>query len=299
MASPYRAPLPVERGTIGVFAPSSPFPEDRYAAGKAVLEARGWSLVEPEGLDARQGYLAGGDDHRLGQFHRLLSDPAIDVLWAARGGYGAHRIAGQIDARAVQAASKPIVGFSDLCALHAVAQSRAGLISVHGPVITQLGTLPATDIDAVEAVLAGRPVDVVADGPAITGGLATGPVLGGCLSVIAPLIGTGLLPDLTGAILLLEDVGEASYRVDRLLTHLRGAGLFDRVAAVAVGDFVGCEARNPDEPSVDAVLAERLGDLGVPVLTGLPFGHGHRNLAIPLGAVATLDADRGTLRFGA
>ncbi len=281
-----------------MFAPASPFPDDRYDAGKAVLESRGWTIFEPDGLRARQGYLAGSDAHRLELFHRLLDDPKVDVLWAARGGYGLHRIADRVDVEKVRAANKAIVGFSDLCALHAVIQGRAEMISVHGPVITQLGTLQPSDVDAVERVLSGDWGGcTVAGERTIVGGDATGPLVGGCLSVIAPLLGTPLLPPLGGAVLMLEDVGEATYRVDRLLTHLRGAGVFDQVAAVAVGDFVGCEPRNDDEPSIDAVLDDRLGDLSVPVLAGLPFGHGRRNLALPLGADASLDADRRTLRL--
>jgi muramoyltetrapeptide carboxypeptidase len=115
--------------------------------------------------------------------------------------------------------------------------------------------------------------------------------------VIAPLVGTPFLPPLDGAILLLEDVGEASYRIDRLLTHLSLAGLLGKLAGIALGDFAGCTPRNPDEPTVEEVLEERLGGLGIPVLSGLPIGHGKRNVPVLLGARATLDADRGELSF--
>ncbi len=114
--------------------------------------------------------------------------------------------------------------------------------------------------------------------------------------MLAPLVGTRFLDLPEGALLLLEDVGEAPYRVDRLLTHLRLAGVLDRVGGVVLGDFVGCVAPRPGEPTVEEVLAERLGDLGVPVRAGFPVGHGRRNGTLPLGAWAELDADAGTLR---
>lgn len=286
--------IPLQRfdapGRVGVFAPSSPYPEDRFTRGLDVLRNLGWSIELPDGLDAHAGYLAGDDDHRLAQLHALLDDPNIDVIWAARGGYGLHRLLDGIDVERLARARKPIIGFSDICALHAVAQN-VGLITIHGPVITQLADFGASAAQSVFDLLRSDrgPLVFEAD-TTVTPGTATGPLIGGCLSVIAPLLGTPHMPPLDGAVLLLEDVGEATYRIDRLLTHLRLARVFDRVAAVACGDFWACNPRDEREPTIDAVLADRLGDLSLPVVTGLPFGHGPRNLAVPLGATAVLDA---------
>lgn len=295
-----RAPRAVHvargRPTVGVFAPSSPFPPERLAAGLAALEALGFDARVHPSAHQTLGYLAGDDATRLASFHALLDDPEIDVLWAVRGGYGLHRLVDRLDPARVAAAGKPIVGFSDVCALHAVAQ-RGGLISVHGPVVTQLGELPPEAGARALEVLGGAWDGLRYDsesGP-LSGGVARGRLIGGCLSVIVPLLGTPYLPPLDGAILLLEDVGEATYRVDRLLTHLRLAGVLHRVAGVALGEFVGCAPRKDGEPTVEEVLAERLGDLGVPVLMGLPFGHGRKNLAVPLGARVELDCERGRL----
>jgi muramoyltetrapeptide carboxypeptidase len=283
---------PLGDRAIGVFAPASPFPEARYAAGLEVLTTLGAPIVEAPSLRARRGYLAGSDAERLADLHALLEDPAVGALWAARGGYGVHRLLESLDAERLVAAGKPIVGFSDLTALHAVAQ-RGGLMSIHGPVITQLGELGVEAARDSLTLLSPtpQPLELVADGPCVAPGRAEGPLLGGCLSVLAPLVGTPHLPPLGGAILLLEDVAESTYRIDRLLTGLRLAGLLGRVAGVALGDFWACRPRSDDEPEVGAVLAERLGDLGVPVLAGLPIGHGPRNRAVPLGARAVLDAD--------
>jgi muramoyltetrapeptide carboxypeptidase len=287
-----KAPKPVASGTCGVFAPSSPFPPDRYEQGRAKLERLGLAIHEPHHLRDVHGYLAGTDEARLRDFHALLDDPSVDVLWAARGGYGLHRIADRIDPDRIRRANKPIVGFSDVCVIHAIAQAEAELITIHGPVITQLADLGDRELDSLRLALSGdlSALAYEATGPIIRGGRAEGRILGGCLSVIAPMIGTDLLPSFEGAILLLEDVGEATYRIDRLLSHLRLAGVLSVVAGVALGDFEGCNPRKPGEQTIEEVLADRLGDLGVPVVAGLPFGHGRRNLALPLGARVVLDA---------
>jgi muramoyltetrapeptide carboxypeptidase len=290
---PLERPRPIQRGTVGVFAPSSPFQEDRFQTGLAALRALGLEPVLDDRLFARRGYLAGDDASRVALFHDLLDDPKIEVLWAARGGYGAHRILDRIDPERIRRAKKPIVGFSDVSAIHAVASSRAGLVSFHAPVVTQLGELVSGEPAMIKRMLEGElAITHRADGPALRGGRAQGPILGGCLSVIAPMVGTDFLPILNGTILLLEDVGEFTYRIDRLLTQLLQSGVVARVAGFALGDFVGCDPRNDAEPSVLEVLEERLTTLGVPVLAGLPIGHGKRNAPVPLGATAILDADK-------
>lgn len=292
-----RWPRSISSGRVGVFAPSSPFTEERFVPGVKALESLGYSVHIPEAARLRQGYLAGSDEARLAAFHALLTDPSIDVIMAARGGYGLHRIVDRIDPAALRASTQAIVGFSDITALHLLCQ-REGLSSVHGPVITQLGELPPEAHQALALTLAGRAEEVEyrATAEAIRPGVAEGRLLGGCLSVITPLLGSSLLPSMEGAILLLEDVGEATYRIDRMLTHLHLAGVLGQVRGVALGEFVGCNPRSAEEPSVEEVLHERFSKLGVPVLSGLPFGHGRRNLAAPLGAPVVLDATAGTLR---
>ncbi len=285
--------------TVGVIAPASPFPPERFAAGLTALESLGYAARVHPHTYAVDGYLAGDDALRVEALHAALDDPEVDVVWAARGGYGVHRILDRIDPDRIAAAAKPIVGFSDICALHALSHAKAGLATIHGPVVTQLGDLDEATRAWTARVLTGEWDELVyeaePEGDVIRGGRAGGTLLGGCLSVIAPLIGSPYLPPLEGAILLLEDVSEATYRIDRLLTHLRLAGVLARVAGVAVGEFVGCAPRKDGEPTVDVVLRERLADLGVPVLQGLPFGHGRKNLAVPLGVRVELDADRGRL----
>jgi muramoyltetrapeptide carboxypeptidase len=194
---------------------------------------------------------------------------------------------------------KPIIGFSDVTALHALVQKHAHLISMHGPVVTQLGELDDVSKQIFRRVLAGDHANLRYDGEtSIAPGRVQGTLVGGCLSVIAPLIGSQFLFLPQDAILLLEDVQEAPYRIDRMLTHLRLARVLSEVKGVVLGDFVDCNPQRDGEQTVEEVLSERLGDLGIPVLAGLPFGHGKRNHAVPLGSRVTLDADRRFLEVG-
>ena len=203
------------------------------------------------------------------------------------------------DARrsAIVSPPKLFVGFSDVTAIHA-ALNRAGLVTVHGPVVTQLGRAPGDAVAHLEALLRGGvprtgPWDAPAPGAGLVGtatispGRASGPLLGGSLTLLAHLLGTPFAPRLEGAVLFLEDVAEKPYRLDRLLTHLRLAGALDGVAAVAVGQIVDCDANGV--AGID-VVRDAIQALGVPAVEGLPAGHEDRNLALPLGARATLVA---------
>jgi muramoyltetrapeptide carboxypeptidase len=287
-----KAPAPISGGRIGIFAPSSPYPQDRFAPGVAALHELGFETKLHPQAESRRGYLAGTDEARVAALHDLLVDPEVNAIIAARGGYGLHRIVDKIDVELLVKSDKPIIGFSDVSVLHGLLQSQAKRISIHGPVVTQLATLPPADRQRFVEVLRGDPgLRYESRGPTIHGGRAEGRLYGGCLSVVAPLVGTPFLPNLDGAILLLEDVGEATYRIDRLLSHLRLAGVFDRIAGLALGDFVDCKPQREGEMTVEEVIRDIAGDLGLPVLMGLPFGHGSTNQAVPLGAEVILDAD--------
>jgi muramoyltetrapeptide carboxypeptidase len=312
-----RGPRPITPGArVGLFAGSSPFPAERFERGLATLVGLGFVPVVPDGLAAHHGYLAGDDDHRLALLERHLDDPTVDAVLAVRGGYGLNRLLERLDPQRIARAGKWIIGFSDVTALHAVAR-RVGLGSAHAPVLTQLGELGVEAERAFVEILAGprAPLTYVPPTPltlaalrgpdvasgalarawARTRGRAHGAAFGGCLSVLAPLVGTPHLPDLDGTILLLEDVGETPYRLDRLLTQLLASGALRGVRGFAIGELVGCTPRTDDEPSAEAVVLERLAPLGRPIVFGLPFGHGSHNRALALGAPATLDAELDTL----
>lgn len=284
--------------TVRVIAPSGPVPRDELQAGLVALAGRYRLVYDPDVLFATDGYLAGPDEQRVRELNAAIADPTCRAVLMARGGYGLLRVLPFVDAAALRANPKPIVGFSDGTVLLATA-ARAGVAGIHGPVLTQLGKLPASDRDDLIAMLEDPDPRILFEGlePLIPG-LVQGPLVGGNLEVFSRLVGTPYLPDLDGAVLFIEDVGERPYRVDRLLTHLDLAGVFNAVSAVVVGDFTSCkepEGSRFPSPTVEDVLDERLGRLPIPVVIGARFGHGDRNRALPYGTMAELDTRHGVL----
>jgi muramoyltetrapeptide carboxypeptidase len=282
---------------VRVVAPAGPVPREGFLAGAEILGRR-YQLRHDDALFSREGYLAGPDERRLAELTAALADPDARAVVLARGGYGLLRILPFLDPAALRARPVPIVGFSDGTALLAHA-ARAGVAAVHGPVVTQLGNLPASDHAALFRLLEEpAPGVLLTDLADVVPGRARGPLLGGNLEVFSRLVGTPYLPDPTGAILFIEDLGERPYRVDRLVTHLDLAGVFAAVAGVVVGDFSACLEPEPTRaasPTAAEVLLERLGRLAIPVATGGLFGHGTRNVALPYGCVCELDTLKGTL----
>jgi muramoyltetrapeptide carboxypeptidase len=299
---PARRPRPLVSGdAVMLVSPSGPARPEPVARGIELLT--GWGLEVRLGADvyARHGYLAGTDAQRAASLNAALADPDIRAVIATRGGYGAQRIVDALDLGPVRADPKLVVGFSDITALQLALWRAARLATVHGPGAAWLDE--RTDERSAEslrrALMTDDPVVLVADrdaetGPVrIPGPVVTGTLLGGNLCLLASSVGTVDLPSLAGAILLLEDVAEPPYKVDRMLTQLRRAGALDAVAGIALGQFTRC---TDDWPvTVADVLAERLADLGVPVLGGLPVGHGYAQLTVPVGVPATLDVAAGTL----
>ncbi|MCM2334989.1 MAG: LD-carboxypeptidase [Anaeromyxobacteraceae bacterium] len=292
-------PPPLRPGdVVRVIAPGSPYDPEVLQAGLAVLEGRlGLRPRHRDDLGARAGYLAGDDARRLDEWREAVADREARAIFCARGGYGVMRLLQAIDPAPLLADPKLLVGFSDVTALHALL-NRAGLATVHGPVVTQLGRAPADAVDHLEALLSGRapragawaapaPGAGLTGTATVTAGRATGPLLGGSLTLLAHLCGTPFLPPLEGAILAIEDVGERPYRLDRYLTQLRLAGALDGLAGVAIGQLDRCDGG--DGAAAEAVRGV-VRALGVPAVEGLPFGHEDRNLALPLGPRATLVA---------
>ena len=283
--------------TIQIVAPSGPVPREPFLAGLAVLGAR-YDVRHDEGIFARAGYLAGDDDRRLAELTRALADPDIRAVVMARGGYGLLRLLPFVDPASLAAHPRVLVGFSDGTALLAAA-ARAGIVSIHGPVVTQLGNLSTEDQRALfERIETPGPAPLLSELEEIIPGRVQGRLLGGNLEVFSRLLGTPYLPEVAGAILFFEDLGERPYRLDRLVTHLDLAGLFSAASAVMLGDFSGCREPEPtraESPTADQVLIERLGRLPIPVVRGGAFGHGTRNRALPYGALCELDTRSGTL----
>ncbi|MBB2946710.1 muramoyltetrapeptide carboxypeptidase [Actinoplanes lutulentus] len=255
---------------VALVAPAGPVQEGQAEDAARIL--RGWGLRVRFGRYAlgERGFLSGTDDERLADLNDALRDPEVRGVVCLRGGYGSQRIAERVDFDAVRADPKLFLGFSDITALHAAFWCETGLATVHGSVTA----------DGVrEVLMTGEPV--VVHGLAGESGKVTGTLLGGNLTMLATNAGTPHQLDLTNAILLLEEVGEAPYRIDRMLTQLQRSGALDGVAGIALGQFL------PHEP-------EEL-RLGVPMLRGLEIGHGDRQVAVGLGVSACLDAEAGTL----
>ena len=274
-------------------APAGPFDAEKLDLGVRILAARGLEASSGPGLHERWRYLAGDDERRASELGAALTRPGVRAVWAARGGYGAMRLLDRIDwAAAAGAEPRWLVGFSDITALH-LAGLAAGLGGmVHGPNVTTLGEIGGSDRDHVLDLLMGMappPALGVERLRVVAPGTAEGPLWGGNLSLVTRLLGTAHMPDLAGGVLFLEDVGERPYRLDRMLTHLRLAGVLETVAGVVLGDFSDCEEAEAGFTSHD-VLAGLLGDLGIPVLTGYPAGHGIRCRALPLGVRARIES---------
>jgi muramoyltetrapeptide carboxypeptidase len=292
-------PARVQPGDIiRVIAPSGPVPREGFARGIEILGKR-YRVRHHDGIFEREGFLAGSDERRTEELRGALSDPDARAIVIARGGYGSTRILSFIDPQLLRAHPVPIVGFSDGTALLGWAASRAEVTAIHGPVVTQLSTLTTSDQEALFRLLEDpAPGLLLAELTALVPGRVQGRLLGGNLEVLSRLLGTPYLPDMAGAILFIEDLGERPYRVDRLITHLDAAGVFSAVSGVIVGEFSGCvepEATRAQSPTVGEVIEERLGRLAIPVAIGAPFGHGLRNVALPYGAMVELDTRFGTL----
>ena len=303
-------PLP-PGGTIGVAAPASPYDSrSEVLRGVEWWEAQGYKVKLGHNVYARDDYLAGGARGRADDLNALFADPDVDVVQALQGGYGSAQTIPHLDFDAIAANPKPLVGYSDITSLHIAVQRRTGLPTVYGNGLMGVNSAETTDFtrERLLAVLRNEALGEVPKNPddpyvrAIRGGTVTAPLRGGCLWLLMQTMGTPWEFDVDGAIFFFEDYKAPPYYIDGFLTQLRHAGKLDKVAGVVVGEMEKCDwgdlrassdwARSR---SLEDVLEEHLEPLEVPVLYGLPLGHGKHLASIPLGVRYTLDADRRTL----
>lgn len=302
-----RPPRLLQGDTIGVVSPAGPLNairQERLDRGLAYLRARGYTVLEGKSLRAQTGYLAGSDDERLHDINDMLNNPDVRAIFCSRGGYGISRLLDKIDYDAARRDPKIIMGYSDVTALSLALYKNTGLITFAGP----MAAIELHDIDAftehsVWQMLSGESSILHADienNPwrIISSGTAEGPLLGGCLSVLSPLIGTPFCPDFVGSILLLEDVGEDLYKIDRLFSHLKNAGILDTVNGIVLGQFVDITPDSNDNPvEFDDIISYYCAPLSIPVISNFPYGHVPKKYTLPIGCPVRLDADAGTLQL--
>jgi muramoyltetrapeptide carboxypeptidase len=270
---------------------------------------RGMGLVPKFGAHAedRFGYLAGTDAERAADFNAAFADPAVKAVFAVRGGWGAARILPLVDWAAVRANPKLLIGFSDVTALHLAFAARAGFPTIHGG--NASSSWPRTSWESlwqlafagVTPTLGGWMTEAETGrvGRTIRPGTARGRLLGGNLTILSTLMGTPWLPDFAGAVLFLEDLNEAEYRIDRMLQQLRLAGILERVSGVVFGQCTRCATTDPDYAgfTLDEVIDQYLRPLGVPAFSGANIGHVYGQLCLPSGAEVEIDAGARTIRL--
>lgn len=294
--NPCQLPPPLQPGDeLWVVSPSGALRElEMFYRGAAVWRAWGYSVKLSTGFDDRWGYLAGSDEHRRQQLFNALKDPACRGILCARGGFGGTRLLETW--QWPQEEPKWLIGFSDITSL-LWGLAGQGIAGVHGPLLTTLAEEPAWTQQRLRDWVEGREIAPLS-GRGWGGGTARGLLLPGNLTVATHVLGTPYEPDFQGVILAFEDVTEAPYRIDRMLTQWRMAGKFQQVQGIALGRFSRCDPpENIPSFGIDAVLRDRLGDLGIPIVSDLPFGHDGVNAPLPVGVMARLNGDRGELEI--
>lgn len=276
---------------VRIIAPAGPFDRPRFEAGLKLLSER-YTVRHSDAIFARHRYLAGDDASRLSDLKDALTDDSR-ALFLARGGYGSARLLEGL--AEVEVPRKPIVGFSDATSLNGWLAAK-GQMAIHAPVVTQLGDQPQVAERLFQLLESTQPLAPLTAARSLVDGVAEGPLLGGNLAVFSRLVGTPFFPNLEGAILLLEDVTEKPYQLDRIFTHLRLAGVFARVKGIALGTFTECEDKQATYSSAE-VIADLVRPLGLPCAADFPIGHGAVNQPVPLGARVRLDATQGVLEF--
>ncbi len=281
--------------TIGVIAPSSPFNKEKFYKGITVLESMKFHTYIPDDLFSQKGYLAGPNTHRAALVNRLFTEKTVKAIICARGGFGSIKILPLLDFESIQKNPKIFIGFSDITTLLSTIYMKCGLVTFHGPVVTSLSDATKKTKEAMRfALSSGVNLEITTKrGIVIKSGSAFGPVLGGNLTTLCHLIGTPFEPSFNKHILFLEDRGEASYRIDRMLMHMKLSSCFNGIAGLVLGSFTNCG--KPEE--IHGIIADIFEDINIPIISGFEIGHGLDNITIPMGIEATLNTDGQLLSF--
>lgn len=291
--------------TIAIVAPSSPVNVEQIQVYSQILQKLGYRVLLPENIGRANGYLAGSDSQRADELNQMIRDPKVKAIFPARGGYGLTRILDRLDYASLRSSPKIITGYSDITALHLAIARKCRLITFHSPVpMTDLwrGDLPEYAFansmfrrtlfeleypKELSSFLISPPKDRAAE--TLVGGIAKGRLMGGNLTLISATMGTPFQMDANNVILFLEDVDEAPYRIDRMLSQLRLSGILSQVRGVVLGDFSHADGATQEE--MKDVLREYFGQASVPVIWNFPIGHIPANATLPIGAWVELNAD--------
>jgi len=300
-------PKALEKGdTIGVLSPASkPQNENNFLNGIKYLEDSGYNTIVAKHTLNERGYLAGTDSDRLTDLHEMFADPQVKAIFCSRGGYGTPRILHQVDYDLIKNNPKIFVGYSDITALCFAILAKSGLITFSGPMVAvEMGKgiqlfsenslwqnlTYANDLMKIKNPES-EAIRVIKEGK------GEGRLIAGCLSVLVGLIGSSYMPDLTGAILVVEDVQEAPYRIDRCLAQLRLTGILQKLNGLVFGQFIDCVPTDSDAVSLtyEEVLLDYVHDLNIPVISNVAYGHGPIKVTLPIGVQAQLDTSNGFL----
>lgn len=296
-----RRPVIRAGARVALVAPAGPLRgEEDLQHAMDNVRSFGWEPVPGRSVLACAGYLAGTDEQRLGDLNTAIADESVDAIWCIRGGYGAMRLLDRVDYAGLRKRTKALIGYSDITALHAAIATRCDMVSYHGP--TARAPLTPFSRDSLERALHGAdPFGQCASAETLHAGRARGRLVGGNLALLCALSGTQFEPSYAETILVLEDVNEPVYRIDRMLTQLRLAGQLSRCRGIVFGQFTDIPRDSPEE-SVDSrnledVLDEIAASLRIPCIVGAPVGHIADQWTFPLGMDVELDATERTLRI--
>ncbi len=295
MKYPIIRPKPLSPGDmVSIVSPASPFLKENLAVGIEFLTKSGWRPEESKNLRAKNGYLAGRDSQRAEDINLAFKDNRVKGIFSARGGYGSIPLVKHIDMASVIKYPKVFVGFSDITALLMFFLKEAGMMTFSAPMPagTQIPKMTENDKAHFKNLLTDPSYcgEAPGKGETVFSGLASGPLIGGNLTILVHCAAAGILPDLKGAILLIEDVNEVPFRIDRGLTTLLVSGLIDNIVGVVAGSFIGTK----NEDAFD-IFHRLFSGRNIPVIFNFPVGHGERNVALPIGAPITLDGNKGYL----
>jgi muramoyltetrapeptide carboxypeptidase len=303
MDIPAVQPQRLKKGdVISIIAPSSPIDSrDGLERGIAALERMGFQVQFDNRIFQSSRYLAGKDPERAEELMQAFEDPSVKAIIGLRGGYGCARLIPLLTARRLRPHLKIFIGFSDLTTLHLYFHQKFGWTTIHGPMVASptLGNITSPEEHNLLSLLTDPEYSPTLSFPQFETwfpGVAEGTLTGGCLSLITASIGTAYEINTEGKILFLEDLGEAPYRLDRMLTHLRLAGKLQSLAGIILGDFPDCEPTQGNYTSGE-ILREILSDLKIPTIANFPAGHGRENWAFPIGAKVHIDADHKSIRY--